>query len=311
MKKKGIKITIFLIIICLLFMIKPCNAETIDKMIIDENGLINNKYFNILKNAQTEEEAFITTQGINEAIKYAYNHNIRYIKLEEGRYVIDVVNTEIILKSNIKLDLNNSIIKAYPNVEAKYNLIHIYNVENVEVTNGTLQGDKNDRNWAELTGSTFEQCMGIRIENARNVKISALEIYDMNGDGILVHDDMDENKMRTKNIHILNNDIHDIRRNGIGIIAVDTLNIIGNSIHDIKGTAPQDGICIERDSGNQFYKNVTITNNKIYNHVNPYSIIFFDTAYNFIIENKKVNILFSLPLDSISYHSCDPCRMLF
>ena len=109
----------------------------------------------------------------------------------------------------------------------------------------------------------------------------------MTGDGIDINDTMVEDKMRTENIVITRNNIHHVRRNGISVIAVDTLDITYNAIHDISGTNPQAGIDIERNHEYQFYKNVTIANNKIYNHKSGSSVAFFDTAENFkIIDNE-------------------------
>lgn len=99
---------------------------------------------------------------------------------------------------------------------------------------------------------------------------------------------MAENKIRTQNIVINNNNIHHVRRNGISVIAVDKLDIINNLIHDISGTSPQSGIDIEKNKEEQIYKNITISNNKIYNHKNASSITFWDTAEKFKITNNEL-----------------------
>lgn len=238
-------------------------------------------------NGSTREDAILTTKGINEAIKYASENNINYIKLEKGTYLIDVVDNEITLMSNIELDLNGSTLKVLSNSEPRYNLIHIIDVQNVKVKNGILLGDRETHDYTNQASSTHEWGHGIKIENAKDIEISNLDISLMTGDGIDINDTMDENKMRTEDIVITRNNIHHVRRNGISVGAVDTLEITYNSIHDISGTNPQSGIDIERNNANQFYKNVTISNNKIYNHKNGSSIAFFDTAENFkIIDNE-------------------------
>lgn len=277
-------IMFILIVICLI----PTKAIMVSTFVIREDGLINNNYFNIKINANTKEDALLTTKGINEAIKYANKNNITYIKLETGTYTIDVVSSEITLRSNIELDLNGSTLKVLSNSEPIYNLIHIYDVENVKVKNGTLIGDRETHDFSSLN-STHEWGHGIKIEQAKNIEISSLNIYSMTGDGIYISDSMAEDKIRTEKIVINQNDIHHVRRNGISVIAVETLDIIGNTIHDISGTTPQTGIDIERNHEYQFYKNITISNNKIYNHKSNSSIAFFDTAENFKIINNELS----------------------
>ena len=51
-----------------------------------ENGMINNSFFGINSDGTS---ATSTTKGINKAIEYASEHNIEYIKLEKGTYIID------------------------------------------------------------------------------------------------------------------------------------------------------------------------------------------------------------------------------
>ena len=263
------------------------NGAVVTPAQLKEDGLINNSYFNIKMNGNTREDAILTTKGISEAIKYANENSISHIKLDKGSYLIDVVDNEIIFKSNIELDLNGSTLKVLSNSEPRYNLIHIIDVQNVKIKNGILLGDRETHDYTNQAPSTHEWGHGIKIEQAKDIEISNLDISLMTGDGIDINDTMAEDKMRTENIVITGNNIHHVRRNGISVSAVNTLEITYNSIHDISGTNPQSGIDIERNNTNQFYKNVTISNNQIYNHKNGSSIAFFDTAENFkIIDNE-------------------------
>ena len=114
-------LVIIVIIICGMFFL---HGETIKKIDYDvrksmygepiniENGMINNEFFDIRKDGTNAKQ---TTDGINEAIKYANDNNIVNIQLENGRYLIngEVENTTyknekkgIILQSNINLNLN-------------------------------------------------------------------------------------------------------------------------------------------------------------------------------------------------------------
>ena len=169
---------------------------------IREDGLINNSYFNIRMNGTTVEDAQHTTKGINEAIKYANENNINYIKLEKGVYLIDVVNNEITLKSNIELDLNQSTLQVLSNSQPKYSLIHIYDVQNVKVKNGNLLGDRETHDYTKEPDSTHEWGHGIKIEQANKIEVLDLDISLMTGDGIYVNDLMNEEKIRTEKIVI-------------------------------------------------------------------------------------------------------------
>ncbi len=255
---------------------------------ISEDGIINNDYFEIPIDGNTERDAILASYGIDNAIKYAKNNNIKFIKLETGHYFIDTVNIAIQLESNIDFDLNGSIIEVLRNSKPKYNLINISNVENTTIRNGVLIGDKELHDYDYQAESTHEWGHGIRIEHAKNITISNLDISMMTGDGIYINDFMSDENMRTENIIISSNNIHDIRRNGISVIAVDKLEIINNNIYNISGTKPQTGIDIERNFEKQSYKNVIIQNNKIYNHKNGSSIQLMDTAQNLQILNNDL-----------------------
>lgn len=149
--------------------------------IIAKDGLIDNSYFNIVVDSDTKEQALLNSNGISEAIKYANENGISYIKLQQGTYTFDVVNSKIRLMSNIEIDLNGSTLKVLPNSAQVYTLIHIYDVQNVKVKNGFLIGDKEEHQFTE-DEQTHEWGHGVRIEHAKNVEISNLDISKMTGD---------------------------------------------------------------------------------------------------------------------------------
>ncbi len=270
---------------------------------ISGDGLINNKYFNIIENSM--DNAANNTTGINNAIKYAYDNNIKSIKLKNGTYFIDAINditissTErkyaINLLSNVTLDLNNSTLKLKTNSYPRYMLLFVSDISGSSIINGTLIGDRETHTCSN--GTLLEEngkCIGeahpshewgacLYIINSNNILASNLDISKCTGDGVTI--------TNSNSIDIKNNDIHYVRRNGISIISGEFLRILNNSIHDIQGSFHC--IDIEADSLSQIYKDITISNNKLYN-VLKNCITVFNRIYNFSVTNNYLSSYVSL-----------------
>lgn len=263
---------------------------------INDNGVINNDYFNITKNG-TKETALDTRNGINQAIEYAVQNGIHDLKLEKGTYLLDIpyasskedqsseVFSFIKMRSNIELDLNGSTIKLVPNSLRGYHIIAFIKISNATVKNGKLEGERFEHTYVEGEG-THEYGHALKIVESQNIIAKDLEIYNTTGDGASI-------KGKTsKNIQILNCDIHDVRRNGISVICVDELVISNNKIHQIYGTPPQKAIDFERNGNTEFYKNVVVSNNKFYDTKSS-SITIFDPPENIKIINNEVSSVIS------------------
>lgn len=210
---------------------------------ISNDGKINNNYFNIDSSGNRE-----CAKEINTAIKYAYKNNIKDLKMEKGKYLINGISSDInsnetdikkgvVLFSNITLDLNGSIVKIQQNDKVNYAVLSVYDIENVTIQNGIIEGDKEEHNYNNRK-STHEWGFGIDIRGSRNVKINNMEIYNCTGDGIIITDYIDRNNY-SKNITIKNTEIHNCRRNGISVISAEEVEISDNSIYEISGTSPR------------------------------------------------------------------------
>lgn len=240
---------------------------------IGNDGLINNEYFAIsLSNDNPKKN----TKGINAAIEYAFKHNIEYIKLQNGVYIVDGQEKNnninegnkpkgIILKSNITLDLNGSTIIQERNGYKNYANISVTNVENVTIMNGTLKGDKDEHDYSTIQ-SSHEWGFGIDIRSSKNIHVKNLEITDMTGDGIFLMSYFNTENI-TDNVVISNCNIHDCRRQGISIIHAKNVTINNNEIRNIEGTAPGLAIDIEPEDASQSIENVMIKGNKLYNGI--------------------------------------------
>lgn len=256
---------------------EPINLET---------STINNEFFGISDDFSNARK---TTEGINEAIKYASRNNIEYIKLEKGNYMIMPNKSEngkkgIILYSNITLDFNGSTIKAETNNASNYSMITISDVENVNLINGIMVGDKNTHEYDE--NSTHEWGMGITIKSAKNIVIKNLHISDMTGDGIYVSKNTEN--INSTNIQISNCNIYNCRRQGITIISADGVIIKENEIHDINGTNPQAAIDLESNLEEERIENIEICNNNMYNFGNIYAIKVQKNVYSTDIHDNKI-----------------------
>lgn len=290
--KKRYFIILFLVILVAIIITLANNS--IEKVIVDirkksfgdpidiETGIINNEFFSIETGENTDAEK--NTKGINNAIKYAYKNSIEYIKLKTGTYSIDGTGQKkekkgIQIKSNITIDLNNSILKQKITNQERYSIINIDNEENIIIYNGIIVGDKEDHVYGERTN---EWGYGIEIVNSKNVNIKNLEIYNLIGDGVLVTGE-------PINININNNNIHDCRRQGISICGGEKIKIYNNEIHTIGGTNPQSGIDLEADGTNNKIKSIVIENNKIYSTKSNLSIISSINVENVKIINNELH----------------------
>ena len=257
-------------------------------------GQINNAYFGINKENQ---EAKQTTKGINEALAYANKHNIEYVKLEYGQYLIDGVRQKtneksgIILPSNITLDLNGSTINQIENGSQYYAMITIYEQQNVKVINGILNGDKNEHDYSQK--GTHEFGYGVSIQSGLDVQIYNLQINNMIGDGVFISDLPNKNvneKIISKNIKIMNCYINECRRQGISVISGIDIKIENNQIINIGGTNPGALIDLENNiDGTQKVDNIYIANNVLRTRTDKIAIMTYNhRIYDVIIENNQI-----------------------
>lgn len=268
-------------------LINPSNETIINSKYSYENAIntsnyiINNEYFSINSKGYEPDK---TTKGINDAIKYANNNNITYIKLEKGIYKINYNGIE--LKSNITLDLNGSQIIQSETDRESYSNFTFRNLKNVTLYNGIIVGDRQEHNFSNNSNSTHEWGHGIKIFGGDNIKIINLEIYDMIGDGIYI---CSEDNKNPTNIKIKNLIISNCRRQGISIIAGENIKIDGCEINNISGTNPQSGIDLESNQGEQVINNICITNNMFYNYGENNAIMSIGNVYNCIIKENFIN----------------------
>ena len=285
--KRKFKIVLFimiLIIIVILISQKNFIAEVSSKINVKkyeepiniETGEINNEYFNINSQGESEEN---TTNGLNNALKYCNENNIKNIKLEKGEYLI---NNSINIPSNINIDLNSSNIIFKPNDKVAYSIFNIIDKQNIKIRNGKLIGDRFEHDY--VGNSTHEWGRGIGIGGSENLEFDNLSIYNMTGDGIYIIED----KNNSNNIKIKNSTIYMNRRQGISIISGENIEVSYCEIFNINGTNPQAGIDMEPNKTTEKIDNINIHNNKFYNFGNSVAIMMHSQIYSVEISKNVI-----------------------
>ena len=318
-RKKGFFCIIVLIIIAIIIgIVANANRENLKNIYYEvkkqlygdpidiETGMINNSFFDIFSDGSN---ATRTRKGINEAIEYASTNNIEYIKLQKGNYLVDSFVYEIngnkydrsiIVKSNIKFDLNGSTIKIQRNNNPNYRILSILDEQNIEIMNGIVVGDRYEHDYTIVDEITkkHQWGMGVSILGGKNIHVHNLEILDTTGDGIYISKTQNKD---AENITISNCNIHNTRRQGITIITAFKVKIFENEIHNINGSPPQSGIDIERNNESQTSDEIYIYQNKIYDLASKDAIIIYEGVTNTKIYENDINgkISIKYPNDTI------------
>lgn len=137
-----------------------------------------------------------STQGINDAIRYALKEGYHKIKLPKGTYTIDqslstpytITDSEnkkwthnrrgIALESNMQFDIQDCVLKQLPCEEPYTSIITISGCENTKVIGGTIIGDKYEHyygsrineNGRELESGDLDPTTGEMIEDSSRVR---------------------------------------------------------------------------------------------------------------------------------------------
>lgn len=157
------------------------------------------------------------------------------IVIGEGAYTVEAKHEKdacLTVCSNTEMVLNGSI-TLMPNNFLMCDVIRLEGEDIVLKGKGQIVGDKFTH-----TGSEGEWGMGIRISNAKNVRVSDLTIKNCWGDCIYIN-------KQSKNVVIDGCYLDHGRRQGISVICADGVTIRKCVITNIGGTNPQYGIDIE------------------------------------------------------------------
>ncbi|GIP31769.1 right-handed parallel beta-helix repeat-containing protein [Paenibacillus sp. J2TS4] len=131
-----------------------------------------------------------TTQGINNALLWAYQNGYTYVKLPEGVYTVAKgsaskdfsENACIHPQNDTTLDLYGCVIQKETNGWDYYATISIIEKNNVTILGGKIVGDHLAHDYATIANSIHEGCIGIIVERgSRNITLNGVEVTNFPG----------------------------------------------------------------------------------------------------------------------------------
>jgi hypothetical protein len=213
-----------------------------------------------------------TTDGINAAIVSAVGGGCGRVQLPAGTYLIgkplDSATTDgLHLLSNMALVLDPAaVLQMVTNNTPFYNLLDLRNVQNVEITGGSIRGDRLTHVFddpGQPGNDTHEFGYLVYIREATGlVFVHDSELSQATGDGVTI--EPIGAGASCADITVTHCNIHDNRRQGISVVGGTRVLIENNEIHHINGTAPQFAIDIE--SENHISRDVTIRSNSFHDN---------------------------------------------
>lgn len=157
------------------------------------------------------------------------------IIIGEGTYSVEAKHEKdacLTVCSNTEMVLNGSIM-LMPNSFSMCDVIRLEGENIILRGKGQIIGDKFTH-----TGTEGEWGMGVRISNAKNVKVSGISIKNCWGDCIYIN-------QHSKDVSIDGCYLDNGRRQGISVVCADGVTIRRCKITNVGGTNPQYGIDIE------------------------------------------------------------------
>ena len=165
------------------------------------------------------------------------------VQVPAGTYRIDAVQS-VRLRDHMHLDMAPSAkLVAIPNGERRAYVLQVTKVADVEISGGTIVGDR-----AGHLVATGEWGHGIRLGGASRVTIRDVRISDCWGDGICIGGADKQQKIPCEDIVISRVVCSANRRQGLSIGRSRNIRVYDSEFSDTAGTKPQYGIDIEPDS---------------------------------------------------------------
>ena len=124
-----------------------------------------------------------TTNGFNELLSDLNTARKTNIQLPTGTYAFDPELT-VNLQSNMTIDMNSSTFKIDANDKNGSTMLYAKDVENITLTNGTIEGDRYDHDYSTYDADTtsHEFNVGIKLDQgARNINIDNVTFTEITG----------------------------------------------------------------------------------------------------------------------------------
>ena len=211
--------------------------------------------------------------------------NSSTVLIPGGTYMVNALANEypngaLIVNSGNRIILDiDAKLKMMTNSLRTYRIFMINNVSNVEISGGTLEGDR-----VTHTGSDGEwgHCIAIS-GSADNIYIHDIYLKDAWGDGISVGT---TGSAQTARVHVDN-----VRRNGFSIVGANKFVSTDDIIENTNGTPPQCGVDIEPDGDTWLLNNITFNNLTTRNNTSNGMLMYLHRAnsekYKIMINNLQ------------------------
>jgi hypothetical protein len=155
-----------------------------------------------------------------------------------------------ILSNRVVLFGANSKLIMKPNSLSNYQILRIFDANNVKIFFPVVVGDRNSH-----IGNSGEWGMGISIASSSNVQIINPKVSNCWGDGIYIGK---INEKNNRGINIYYPQVDNNRRNGISVASATNVLIKHPLVSNSNGTEPMAAIDLEPNENNDDLNNITI-----------------------------------------------------
>lgn len=206
------------------------------------------------------------TAPIQRAINYASRKGIKEVRVPSGTYNInisgkdkkggtlfidgeshyfDLIGVGLMMKSNVNFILDNeAVLRAVPTDLPEYALLYVGEQHDIKICGGKIIGDA-----VNHLGTKGQHGMCVWIQSSRSIVVDGCDISQGWGDCIDIgckwNNSIKPGSNRSRDISVINCELHDSRRQGISVVGCEKLLVKNCHIYNIAGDAPAAGIDLE------------------------------------------------------------------
>ncbi|TWV82414.1 Ig-like domain-containing protein [Moraxella sp. VT-16-12] len=196
------------------------------------------------------------TLAVQKAIDAVAEQGGGVVEMPGGTYMIDATAQQgphslsrnypsgLMMKPNVILKLaDDTVLKAIPTDQERYNLITFYKADNAHLIGGTLIGERDQHK-----GLTGQYGYGVRVISSKDVVIEKVTAKDFWGDGFYVGINSGADP-QSQNVTFYNVVADNNRRQGLSITDAKGVKVLDSVFKNTSGHMPQSGIDVEPNPG--------------------------------------------------------------